>query len=111
MLRLLVERLIFMRKSYVQINGKLVPKNEATFKADGGLTVMGDIEPFKSPITGETIRGRAHLRQHMKEHGVTHSGDYSQEWYEKRRKEIVRQQERDGRAHRIELLKKHMGIL
>ena len=100
-----------MRKSYIQIDGKLVPKDEATFKADGGLTVLGDIEPFKSPITGEVIRGRAHLRQHMKEHGVTHSGDYSQEWYEKRRKEMQRDYEREGRKHRIEVIKREMGML
>ena len=96
-----------MKKSYVQINGKLVPKNEATYVADRKhLNVMGDIEPFKSPITGEVIRGRAHLRQHMKQHGVTNSADYSDDWYKNRRKEIQRQQERDGRADRIELLKK-----
>lgn len=99
-----------MRKTYIQINGKLVPKNEATFKADGGLTVLGDIEPFKSPITGEVIRGRAHLRRHMKEHGVTHADDYSSEWYEKRRAEMQRDYERQGREHRIEVLKREMGI-
>ena len=100
-----------MRKSYIQINGKLVPKDEATFNADSPkLTVMGDIEPFKSPITGETIRGRAHLRQHMKEHGVTHSSDYSPEWYEKRRKEINRDEERQGRTERIAIIKREMGM-
>ena len=100
-----------MRKSYVQINGKLVPKNEATYIADKKHHVMGDIEPFKSPITGEIIRGRAHLRQHMKQHGVTYSDDYSQEWYEKRRKDILRQQEREGRKDRVNLIKRQLGML
>jgi len=100
-----------MRKSYIQINGKLVPKDEATFKADGGVMVMPDIEPFQSPITGETIRGRSHLRQHMKEHGVTHADDYSNEWYKNRRKEMQRDYEREGRKHRIEVMKKTMGML
>lgn len=53
-----------MKKSYIQVNGKLIPKEE--FRGDNtrseSLMVMGDIEPFVSPITKEVIRGRGHKR-------------------------------------------------
>ena len=100
-----------MKKSYIQINGKLVPKNEATYQADHKLIIAGDIEPFKSPINGEVIMGRSHLRRHMKEHGVTHSSDYSDDWFQQRRNEINRQQEREGRAERINVIRQKMGII
>jgi len=38
--------------------------------------VMGDIEPFVSPIDGAIISSRPHLREHMRKHGVTHSSDF-----------------------------------
>lgn len=96
------------RKSYIQINGKLVPKEEAHRYDSKGILIMPDIEPFKSPITGETIRGRSHLRQHMKEHGVTGSSDYSPEYY--RKKHIERSREMTGqteqaRKERVNLIK------
>lgn len=39
--------------------------------------VMGDIEPFKSPVDGTIITGRAAMRDHFKQHGVTHVSDYN----------------------------------
>ena len=96
------------RKTWIQIDGKLIPKDEYHGNNVRGPTVMGDIEPFVSPITGEVIRGRGHLRKHMKEHGVTHSADYSPQWYEKRTKERIRRQEREGKRERIELMKRAM---
>jgi hypothetical protein len=96
------------RKSWVQINGKLIPKEEAHLYDHKGVMILPDIEPFVSPITGETIRGRSHLRQHMKEHGVTNIGDYSPEYFQK--KQIERSREmlgmtQEARRERIELLK------
>ena len=98
------------RKSYIQINGKLIPKEEYHGNNSRGELphVLGDIEPFKSPITGEVIKGRGHLRRHMKEHGVTHSADYSPEYLAKVRNDRIRQQQREGKAHRIELLKQQL---
>lgn len=101
-----------MRKSYVQINGKLIPKEKAhLYNERTGVMIQPDIEPFKSPITGETIRGRTHLREHMKRHGVTGSSDYSPEYYKKkhieRSREILGQTKR-ARQERIELIKKAM---
>lgn len=99
-----------MTKSWIQVNGKLIPKDEYhgnNSRADVP-NIMPDIEPFKSPITGELIRGRGHLRRHMKEHGVTNSADYSPQWYERKAKERQQKlagQDSESRAHRIELIK------
>lgn len=43
-----------------------------------GPLIMPDIEPFVSTIDGSIITGRAHLRAHMKQHGVTNVADYNQ---------------------------------
>lgn len=68
------------RKTWVQDpqTGKLVPKH-AYQRREGNKTavVQGDIEPFISPITGETITSRSVLRDHNRTHGVTDSRDYS----------------------------------
>jgi hypothetical protein len=101
------------RKSWIQINGKLIPKDEYygnNSRADLPH-ILPDIEPFKSPITGEVIRGRGHLRQHMKEHGVTNIGDYSADYFQKKQIERSRQitgQTKEARAERIALLKQAM---
>ena len=98
-----------VRKTWIQIDGKLVPKDEVVGgQPRSGLEIIGDIEPFESPITGEVIRGRNHLRRHMKEHGVTNIGDYSPEFLEKRRKERLIKaagQDSESRRDRIEILK------
>ena len=93
------------KKSWIQIDGKLIPKEEFHGNNVRGPMVQGDIEPFVSPITKEVIRGRGHLRQHMKQHGVTHADDYSPGWYENRQKEIARSREQASKADRIEILK------
>lgn len=42
-----------MRKSWVQIDGKLVPKDEATFRSERkGPMVFGDIQPYQA-VTGD----------------------------------------------------------
>lgn len=42
----------------------------------GGI-VIGDIEPFVSPVDGTVISSRSHLREHMRQHGLAHTADYS----------------------------------
>jgi len=88
--------------------GKLVPKNEYRRKDDGGLYIHGDLESFVSPITNEIISDRRQLREHNREHGVTNSADYSEEFM------LKRSQERNNnivgntpqaRKERIELIK------
>ena len=97
------------RQSWVQINGKLVPKEEAHLHEQGGrLQIMPDIESFVSPITGEVIRGRSHLRRHMREHGVTNAADYSPDWYARKTRERVQRaqgQTPEQKRERIEALK------
>lgn len=96
------------RKSWIQINGKLVPKEEAHLYDSKGVMILPDIEPFKSPITGEVIRGRSHLRQHMREHGVTNIADYSSEYFHKKhieRSQALLGQTKEARAERIAALK------
>ena len=36
--------------------------------------IIEDIEPYKSTITGERIRGRSHHRSHLKQHGYEEVG-------------------------------------
>ena len=51
-------------------------------ECDGALTrviglpmIMGDIEPFTSIVNGETISGRAQLRNHLAEYGLEQVGN------------------------------------
>lgn len=46
---------------------------------------MGDLPDFVSPVTGEVIHGRAGMRQHFKQHGLTNVADYKDEWAAKAR--------------------------
>lgn len=39
------------------------------------LHVIPDIQPYKSMVTGERIKGRAHHREHLKEHNVIEVGN------------------------------------
>lgn len=101
------------RRSWIYIDGKAYEKGvDALPQQDkDGLMIIGDIEPFVSPITGEVIRGRNHLRQHMKEHGVTHFRDYSPEWIAKKQRENYLKatgQDRQSRMERIELIKRQL---
>ena len=39
------------------------------------LHVIPDIQPYRSMVTGERIKGRAHHRQHLKQHNVIEVGN------------------------------------
>ena len=41
----------------------------------GFAFVIPDIEPYRSVVTGERIRGRAHHREHLREHGLIERGN------------------------------------
>ena len=105
-----------MRKTYVYHEGKMVEKHLVPQKGPTGLYIIPDIEPFKSPITGEVITSRNKMYHHMKEHGVTRSEDYSPQYYENAKAERERRlrcQTSEDRRDRIETLKhvleKHHG--
>jgi hypothetical protein len=65
-----------MRKTYVQApDGKLIPKDEYHRPESTGPAIVGDMEPYQSTITGETITGRAAHREHLRKHGHEEVGD------------------------------------
>ena len=65
-----------MRKSYVQINGKLYDKSELRqAERPQSATIMGDIPDFVSPIDGSVVSGRAGLREHCRRHDVVPTAD------------------------------------
>jgi hypothetical protein len=99
-----------MRKSWIQVDGKFIPKEEYHGNNVRGpnMHVMPDIEPFVSPIDGSVISSRPHLKAHNKKHGVTNTADYSPQFLEKRAKERhlkATGQDAASKADRIRLLK------
>jgi hypothetical protein len=69
-----------MRKSYTQVKTedgyKLVPTEEAHLHRENkSAMVIGDIQPYRSPIDGEMITSRSHHRAHMQKHGVIEVGN------------------------------------
>lgn len=66
------------RKTWVQdpVTLKLIPKDEYYSRArESGPFVIGDIDPYKSMITGETIQGRRQHRDHLRQHGCIEVGN------------------------------------
>jgi len=62
-----------MKRTYRQINGKLV---EVTPKLRlAAFEVMSDIKPYKSMITGEKISTRSKHKQHLRDHECYEVGD------------------------------------
>ena len=98
------------RKSWIQVDGKLIPKEDFTGNNVRGpsMHVMPDLKPFVSPIDGSVISSRPHLKAHNKKHGVTNQSDYSPQFLEKRAKERhlkATGQDAASKADRIRLLK------
>lgn len=61
------------RRSYIQINGVLYEKG--TEPTSDAPMVMGDIQPYRSMITGEMITSRSQHREHLKQHGCVEIGN------------------------------------
>lgn len=69
--------------------GKLVPKSEYVEKSDvNAPMVMGDIQPYKSMVTGEVINSRSTHRQHLKEHRLVEIGNETRYISQQKRQEI-----------------------
>jgi hypothetical protein len=68
-----------MRKSYIQIDGKLYDKDgplpEDFCRTISAPTVMGDLPDFVSPIDNTVVSGRAGMREHCKRHNVVPTAD------------------------------------
>lgn len=41
----------------------------------GFAHIVADIEPYRSTVTGERIRGRSHHKQHLRQHGLVEIGN------------------------------------
>ncbi len=56
--------------------GKTTPfKSRMTMaKRAPGITIISDIEPYKSVVTGEVIGGRRQHREHLKKHDLIEIG-------------------------------------
>lgn len=91
------------RKVWVQYKGRMIPKDEflAMDTSDqSGPKVLGDIPDHVSPVTGEVIHGRAGMRRHMKEHGLTNTSDFKNHWKdsEKKRRDFYRGESSEHRS-------------
>lgn len=64
-----------MRKSYVQIDGKLYEKGSDEHMNALAPLVMPDIAPYRSMITGEIITSRSRHREHLRAHGYEEVGN------------------------------------
>ena len=94
---------------YCPVEKRMVDKGtEQRVDASGAPMVIGPLKPFISPITGEEITNREQLRKHNREHGVTNAADYSPEFLQNRTNERLRQQEREGKADRLQTIKRLM---
>ena len=67
-----------VRGSFVwdPVTKSMVPKEEYYENLDvSAPMVMGDIQPYKSMVTGEMIQSRSHHRSHLKQHGLVEVGN------------------------------------
>ena len=67
-----------MRKTYIQIDGKLVEKSEyyAEPVAPG---IMPDIQPYQSMADGSMITSRSQHRAHLRQHNCVEIGNEKME--------------------------------
>ena len=64
-----------MKKTWVLVGTKLVPKDEIRSRRIG-LQLMPDIaESFVSPVDGSVISSRSNLREHNRRNGVADVGN------------------------------------
>lgn len=63
------------RRSWVQVNGKLIPKDEYQASLDPSYSILPDLPDFVSPIDGKRYSGRAGLREHCRIHDVVPTAD------------------------------------
>lgn len=63
------------KKAWVFVGGKMIPKEEYQQEPQHGITVIPDIQPFRSTVDGSLITGRAALRDHNKRNNVVQTAD------------------------------------
>jgi len=74
-----------MRKSWVQVNGELIPKEDYVEPVEHGVYIIPDIKPYKSMKTGEMITSRSHHKAHLKQHNLIEVGN---EKLEKKQRDV-----------------------
>jgi hypothetical protein len=88
-----------VRKSYVQIDGKLYEKG--TEPRPVAPMVQADIKPYRSMIDGSMITSRSQHRDHLRQHNCVEVGNETehmlkprqyQDYGEASRKELIRAQ-------------------
>tara|TARA_R110000744_G_scaffold122336_2_gene227317 strand:- start:347 stop:568 length:222 start_codon:yes stop_codon:yes gene_type:complete len=65
-----------MRTTYVFLDGKIVEKSKP--KASARLSIMRDIDTYKSIVTGEEITSRSSHREHLRRHNLVEIGNEQQ---------------------------------
>lgn len=100
------------RRSWTQIDGKLIPKEEVEAyraqKRGESAYVMPDIQPFRSTVDGSVISSRRALREHNLKHDVVQRSEFSPEYIQKKvqeRQQRMMGQTAGDRRERIEILK------
>jgi hypothetical protein len=63
-----------MKRRFVQIDGELHEVVDGYFEPKTHM-VQGEIQPYKSMITGEMITSRKQHRDHLKKHGMREVGN------------------------------------
>jgi len=67
------------RVTYIQLpDGSLVDKSTYYQPEIDAPMIMGDIQPYKSMVTGEMIMGRSQHKAHLKQHGLLEVGNETQ---------------------------------
>ena len=88
--------------------GKMIPIDEEARKRDGGHSIHGIFEPFKSMVDGTLISTNRQLREHNKRNNVVNAGEFSQGHFEEKAKERANFYE--GKHSRKETLKRKQEI-
>lgn len=60
---------------YEEIDGEVTINETSSFGQSAGYFVMGDIQPYKSMVTGEMIMSRSQHRKHLIQHKVIEVGN------------------------------------
>lgn len=54
---------------------ELIPAEEYVRPSSDAPMILGDLQPYKSMITGEMINGRRQHREHLRQHGCIEVGN------------------------------------
>ena len=69
---------------------EFIPIDDAARARTSSAYIHGDIQSFVSPVDGSVISDRRQLAEHNKRHGVVSSGEFSQEFYDRKAEERAR---------------------